>query len=124
MNCPNCNNPLDDGAVFCTSCGATVDNGSNNYAQNSSNEPQIPDEYKPLKPWTYFWLNVLFAVPVVGFIFLIIFSFVGGNYNRRNYARSFWCPVLIAAVAAAIFFIVVFIVALISGASMDSMMNF
>lgn len=33
-----------------------------------------PDVFKPLSPWAYFGLSILFSLPVVGFIFLIIFS--------------------------------------------------
>ena len=62
-------------------------------AQNP--EDMLPEEYRPLGPWAYFGLNLLFSVPIVGFIFLIIFSFKRSNINRRNYARSFWCAWLI-----------------------------
>lgn len=58
-------------------------------------EEDLPEEYRPLGAWTYFWLQILFAVPIVGFIFLIIFSFNGSNINRRSFARSYWCAYLI-----------------------------
>lgn len=50
-----------------------------------------PDVFKPLSPWAYFGLSILFSLPVVGFIFLIIFSVSDANINRRNFARSYWC---------------------------------
>ena len=55
----------------------------------------IPDKYKPLSPWTYFWLQILFNIPFVGFVFLIIFSISGSNINRRNFARSYFCVYVI-----------------------------
>lgn len=58
----------------------------------------LPEENKPLSPWGYFGLQILFAIPVVGFIFLIVFSFNGSNINRRNFARSYWCAVVIAVI--------------------------
>ena len=59
-----------------------------------------PDVFKPLSPWAYFGLSILFSLPVVGFIFLIIFSVSDANINRRNFARSYWCIYVIIAVAA------------------------
>ena len=63
--------------------------------------------YAPLSPWAYFGLQILFSVPVVGFIFLIVFSFSGGNINRRNFARSYWCVYVIIAAIALIALIVI-----------------
>lgn len=142
MNCPKCNAILEDGAKFCHACGANVEASvaatpvvetpvaapvvETPVAPTPTapqvkvvEKPYVPNEYQPLRPWTYFWLNVLFAVPVVGFVFLIIFSFSGGNINRRNYARSYWCPLLILAVIAVIFFIIFLIIAVIGGVSMS-----
>ena len=58
----------------------------------------IPSNYKPLSPWAYFGYNILFSIPIVGFILLIVFSFDNSNINRRNYARSFWCAILIVVI--------------------------
>jgi len=58
----------------------------------------IPNEYKPLSPWAYFGYNILFAIPIVGFILLIIFSFNNDNINRRNFARSYFCIYLIIVI--------------------------
>ncbi len=53
-------------------------------------EKQIPSQYKPISAWGYFGYNILFSIPLVGFILLIVFSFDSSNINRRNYARSFF----------------------------------
>lgn len=61
----------------------------------------IPDynpslDYQPLKMWSYFGYDILFAIPIVGFILMLIFSFGGTrNINLRNYARSKFCIVII-----------------------------
>ena len=62
--------------------------------------------YAPLSPWAYFGLQILFSIPIVGFIFLIVFTFSNANINRRNFARSYWCVYIIIAVIALIFLIV------------------
>lgn len=61
-----------------------------------------PAEYEPLSAWQYFWLSVLFAVPVVGWVFLIIFSISRSNYNRRSFARSYWCAYIIVAIVCGV----------------------
>lgn len=58
----------------------------------------IPREYKPISAWGYFGYNILFSIPLVGFICLIIFSFDSSNINRRSYARSFFIIYLIIAI--------------------------
>ena len=69
------------------------------------NEHIIPEKYRPLKPAQYFWLTILFAIPVIGFICLVIMSISNSNINRRNFARSYWIPVLIVVIIAAIAFV-------------------
>lgn len=59
----------------------------------------IPEEYRPISMWGYFGYELLFSIPCVGFILLIIFA-VGGtkNVNVRNFARSYFCFLIILAV--------------------------
>ena len=63
---------------------------------------QGPVQFKPLTAWQYFWLTILFSVPVVGFVFLLVFTFSNGNINRRNFARSYWCGLLVAVIVIAV----------------------
>lgn len=63
---------------------------------------KIPVEYRPLSPWAYFGYNILFSLPVIGFILLIIFSLSNSNINRRNYARSFIVIYIIIIIAVTI----------------------
>ena len=62
------------------------------------NNTNIPNEYKPVSAWGYFGYNILFSIPIIGFIFLIVFSFDSSNINRRNYARSFFIIYLLIAI--------------------------
>ena len=77
MNCPNCGTEI-------------------------NSVEQWPSKYKPLAAWAYFGLQILFAIPVIGFIFLIIFTFNGSNINRRSFARSYWCVWLIGLIAISV----------------------
>lgn len=68
----------------------------------------LPEKYRPLSPWVYFAYTIVFAIPVVGLILLLVFSFTSGNVNRRNFARSYFCLYVLV--------LIVFIIAAISGA--------
>ena len=61
----------------------------------------IPAEYRPISMWGYFGYQLLFSLPVVGFILLIICSF-SRNINKRNFARSYFCYAIICIVIFAI----------------------
>jgi uncharacterized membrane protein len=65
----------------------------------------IPSQYKPLGAWAYFGYSLLFSLPLVGFILLIVFSFNDDNINRRNFARSYWCALLVGIIIGVILII-------------------
>ena len=61
--------------------------------------PQQPAQNQKLMgPWGYVGWQLLFSIPLVGFILLIVFSFDDSNLNRRNFARSYWCALLIGLI--------------------------
>ncbi len=115
MYCGNCGTKNEDGTSTCTSCGATlisrIDITDNPTAQQIKNrvptdhtrsyhemiEAELPAKFKPMGAWSYFGHSILFAIPIIGFIFLLVFALGGtANVNKRNYARSYFCPLLIA----------------------------
>jgi hypothetical protein len=59
---------------------------------------KLPDKYKPLGAWAYFGYSILFAIPVLGFICLVIFSLSSGNINRRSFARSYFCGLVLIVI--------------------------
>ncbi len=117
MNCPNCGAPLNPGAQHCGSCGSPITHYTpvsyappsyqapnvNNYYVNSDN---LPPQYRPLGAWAYFGYMLLFSIPIIGFILLIVFSFSEDNINRRNFARSYWCALILVVIVVAILFAV------------------
>ena len=67
-------------------------------------ENNIPEEYKPISMWGYFGYELLFAIPLVGFIVLLVFAFGGTrNKNLKNFARSYFCALIVAVIIIAIF---------------------
>ena len=69
------------------------------------NNNNIPYNYKPLSPWAYFGYQLLFTIPLIGFIFLLVFAFNNDNINRRNFARSYFCFSIIVIIFIAIIFL-------------------
>ena len=84
-------------------------------------ENNVPSEYKPISMWGYFGYEILFSIPVIGFICLIIMSFAAGNKNVKNFARSYFCLFILGL----IFGIVLVAIAMATGAveSIDDIMR-
>ena len=125
MLCPKCNSTIYDGEKFCANCGSEINacvqsstaqvkpifttpiqQSFSENEQKNMTEEDLPEQYRPLSPWSYFGLSILFTIPLVGFIFLIVFSFNGSNINRRNFARSYWCALIIVGTVAILFAII------------------
>ena len=67
---------------------------------------QVPEEYRPISMWGYFGYSILFVIPLVGIILLLVFSFGGTrNVNLRNYARSYFCWIIISVVLFLLMFL-------------------
>lgn len=95
-----------------------------NSAPQYNNQPRsynIPEEYKPISMWGYFGYNLLFAIPLVGFIVALVFALGGNkNINVRNYAKSYFCLVIIGAVIGIIAAIIFLVFGGLSYATMSS----
>ena len=63
----------------------------------------VPESYKPISMWGYFGYQILFNIPVIGFIILLVFAFGGsGNVNVKNFARSQFCMLILILILALI----------------------
>ena len=132
MKCLNCG--AEARGDFCGNCGADLKsqrdqmsskvNKVNTYNQSArqtqyqgfpQEEPVLPPNYRPISMWGYFGYQLLFAIPCVGFILLIVFSFGGTqNVNLKNYARSYFCVYILIF---AIYFILMLIGVMGAGSS-------
>lgn len=99
MKCPNCGTHLAEDERICTLCGTQI---LSNPIQKPLTKEDLPDQFRVLSPWAYFGLQILYSIPVVGFIFLLIHTFSSGNLNRRSFARSYWCVLVLVCILAAI----------------------
>lgn len=145
MICKKCGGEINVGEKFCQRCGNPVETQQqtdsnyntgaydpNTYSaqpnninaaynnRNKFNVNDIPLEYKPISMWGYFGYEILFSIPVVGFILLLVFAFGGTqNINLKNFARSYFCFLIIAVV------LLIIIVAIAGGlAATSSVMNY
>ena len=128
MFCPKCGTEVSDDKAFCPECGnplksqaqqnsgaqqaagtqqasggqqtAGVQNGARPHpqVQFQSDTVVLPDEYKPISMWGYFGYEILFSIPIVGFIVLIVLSINGKNQNVKNFARSYFCFTIIVLI--------------------------
>lgn len=107
MRCPNCGKEVTNGARYCDSCGMAMTGGmTQNTLSGTVPCGGIPDEYKPISMWGYFGYQILFGIPCVGFILLLVFSFGGTkNVNLKNFARSYFCIMIIVIAVAVLLFL-------------------
>lgn len=75
--------------------------------QFQSDTVVLPDEYKPISMWGYFGYEILFSIPIVGFIVLIVLSINGKNQNVKNFARSYFCFTIIVLILLVILLVTV-----------------
>ena len=111
MKCRICNADVANNSQFCISCGRRISENENsntyltkdntiNYVptyQQVSIE-NIPEQYKPISSWGYVGYTILFSIPFIGLILLIIYALSNENINRRNFARSYFCFVLLLVI--------------------------
>lgn len=59
------------------------------YGQPPYGYQQLPPNFAPLTTWGFMWSMIVTAIPVVGFVVILVWAFSDGiNRNRRNYARA------------------------------------
>ena len=63
---------------------------------------RLPAKYRPMGAWSYFGYQILFSIPLIGFIVLLVCAFSDTNINRRSFARSYFCVLIIAIIIAVI----------------------
>lgn len=154
MNCPKCGANIEDGSKFCVACGNPLEELVAPVVEETPaveaipvapvpptppvapvyyqpqpqkkefTENDLPEQYKPLGAWSYFGLQLLFSIPIVGFVFLIVFSFSRGNLNRRSFARSYWCAAIVAAAVVGLLLIFIGLLGFSSADLIDEFMYY
>ena len=50
---------------------------------STSKTRKIPAEYTPISMWGYFGYQILFSIPLIGWIIVIVFAITAPNQNDR-----------------------------------------
>lgn len=64
------------------------------------------ERYKPISPLGYIGYEILYAIPVVGFICMIIFAITAKNVNVKNFARAQFVALIIGIIIVLVLSIV------------------
>ena len=141
--CTECGAKLKDGAAFCSECGAKVPAGKQpgaapetppqTQAQPAAAEHQTyqprqtytvpvstPPAVQPVSTAYYFWMMLLFAIPVVGLIVCLVTAFSGDDTSRKNFSRAVLIWILVAIVLS---IIVAIAIAAVGGSIMNILFN-
>ena len=109
MFCGKCGTENLDVAAFCKSCGASLAEEQSSVMTSETPVQGPQEEYKPIGMWGYLGYEILFSLPVVGIVFLLIFSLGGTkNINLRNFARSYFCITIINIIVLTVIVLKVF----------------
>ena len=141
--CTECGAKLKDGAAFCSECGAKVPAGKQpgaapetppqTQAQPAAAEQQTyqprqtytvpvstPPAVQPVSTAYYFWMMLLFAIPVIGLIVCLVTAFSGEDASRKNFSRAALIWILVAIVLS---IIVAIAIAAVGGSIMNILFN-
>lgn len=55
----------------------------------------LEGEYRPISMWGYFGWEIVYIIPVIGWIICVGQAFCANNRNLRNFARSQFCWLII-----------------------------
>lgn len=66
----------------------------------------LPGKYRPIGAWGYFGLTILFSIPLIGTLCVIIFACSSSNINRRSFARSYFCGLILVAILIGVLILV------------------
>ena len=130
--CTECGAPLKEGATFCSACGAKAP--AEKKPEAAPETPAAPQPvyqtqqtYTPSAPAAqpvstayYFWMMLLFAVPVIGLIVCLVTAFSGEDASRKNFSRAVLIWILVAIVLS---IIVAIAIAAVGGSIMNILFN-
>ena len=130
--CTECGAPLKEGATFCSACGAKAP--AEKKPEAAPETPAAPQPvyltqqtYTPSAPAAqpvstayYFWMMLLFAIPVVGLIVCLVTAFSGEDASRKNFSRAVLIWILVAIVLS---IIVAIAIAAVGGSIMNILFN-
>ena len=94
--------PLLIAGIICFIASATINQNDTNRSADTASAGQSArsensGECKPISMWGYFGYEILFSLPFIGWIILIVNAVSAKNVNLRNFARSYFCFLIVLA---------------------------
>lgn len=72
-----------------------------------------------VKTSAYFWLILLFSIPVIGFISMLVMAFASKNKNIRHWCRAMLIWILIGLIVFGVLFLVILLALKGTGTTID-----
>lgn len=69
---------------------------------DESSQASTPAFDTPISMWGYFGYEILYSIPIAGIIALLINAFGAKNRNVKNFARSYFCFIIVVVILGAI----------------------
>lgn len=136
--CTYCGAPLEQNAVSCKECGVKVlgaqattetivetttpvapkPDGNNSPAQTvvkAQTQTEPTGRYGVTKTSAFFWLTLLFSLPIVGFICSIVFNFTAKKLSTRHFSRAIMLWYIVGIVASILSVILLFVLGAVLG---------
>ena len=71
-------------------------------AKNNIDIGSLPQEYRPISSWEYFLRNLLYSIPVIGWIIALITACSDKNIHAKNHAASYFVVLIFAVIVGII----------------------
>lgn len=105
--CPTCGMAVNERDEFCPKCNTRREQSRPSSvakvaAPAASSSAPSSGEWAPISMWGYFGFEILYAIPVIGIIWLLVNAIGAKNRNVKNFARSYFCFLIVAVIVGTI----------------------
>ena len=109
MTCPNCGASNPQGTRFCSACGAPMEKPAQQPTPTAyAPEPRQNPLREPLTTGQFFLMDLVAAIPLVGFIMCLVWAFSdSSNQNRKSWARAKLVWIVVGVVLGILFFLLI-----------------
>ena len=78
---------------------------------------------KPISAWGYLGFQLLWAIPVVGWLLWLCAALFAKNQNKKNFARSYFCAFVLLLIVAVIMVALVFVAQTLGIVDINALLN-
>ena len=78
---------------------------------------------KPISAWGYLGFQLLWAIPVVGWLLWLCAALFAKNQNKKNFARSYFCAFVLLLIVAVVMVALVFVAQMLGIVDINALLN-